>query len=170
MSGVVTKFAAGDPVPAWLIAVEPRTDVPAGVSAVVDPVHFSAPVTVRDDGARYVLELPPGYPINGPVVVGHLRNCHLIAERPILWPNGDYWPGTGEPPAAGWAPDPIRLARSSLGGEPGRVTVVSRTLEMTPDRPMERTYYKAAVLFGIGVLIGVCIMAGAVAAVLAALT
>lgn len=162
MSEVALTFRPGDPVPSWFIGVEPRDDVAAHMPRVVAPLVFAAHGRVLDDGARYVVRLDDGSRSRS-VVTGDLRCCHIVAERPILWADGSYWPGCGVPPPADWTPDPDRVRRIAAVGRQRAVMLAAHS---TP--PVSApTYYKAVALVAAGAGIGVLIMLAAVSVVLA---
>lgn len=160
MTGTVLTFQPGDPVPPWFMAVEPRSDVAPDLPRLAAPLTFQAPGRVVDDGSRYVVSVE-GDP-KRIIVGGEMYYCHIVVERPILWPDGAYWPGCGVPTPAAWAPDPVRV-KAIAAVEGSREALLA-------DRTSEATYHKAALLVGAGVLIGLLIMGGVVATVLAVLT
>jgi hypothetical protein len=167
MKEVVLTFAPGDPVPSWFMAIEPRQDVPGHLPRLGDGLLFAAPGRIVDDGACYVVEVDPGADARR-VVVGETRYCHVTVERPVLWANGEYWPGCGVPEPASWTPDPARVKRIA-DVERSREALMSDRLVIAPGVP-DPTYYKAAGLVALGFVFGLLIMGAVVGTVLAVLT
>lgn len=170
MKGVVFAFKPSDPVPSWLLDIEPRQDVPGGLSRIIERPLFCVAGQVIDEGPCYAIQcdFKPG---DRRVIVGDLYYCHIVVEKPLRWPNGDVWHGMGGPcPEAGWSPDPERVRQA------GRNTDALRDLGRTarppvgriiltpdaaaPDAPVAaRTFWKAGFLMLFGAVIGAVVPA-----------